>query len=906
MTAGRAARRRTPRRPAHPAPGAAPHPPLRAPSHGRRLAPRAMFRRNLGTGGQLMTWVWRRQVKRAALARRHLRHLGVDGAPFAAAAALRPGAVAASEVRTESFVFGTRLTRVTRLLRDRDRDRALARVAETVNDWAGGTRIGESVPDVQPALGAADAADERRRHRRLATAGIAATRRSSRPRRPACGATATAWSGSTRWPARPATSRSPAGCARPSRTSTTSCRPARSRRSSAWARSSAASARPTRGGAARRPRHAAAAASARRDPSDARERAAGRRRRPPVDPDRTRGRSDEGAARRRSTTWQGEGADIGRAVVVRTFGSAPRPEGAVLLCTPPTAGSRARSAAAASRARRPRRSSRPARDGHARVIRYGISDEQAWDVGLACGGTIDVLVEPAVPAAAVAGGRGRTGPAGMARRSSRHSPADAPPADVRPAHAGRRGAAASRSSSSTTTAASRARSATPALDAAARRRAAADALLRGTVADGRARRSVAVRRGVPGPAAARRRRRRRGRPLARPPRPRSSASRRSSSTAGRRSRRRSASPDVDRLIVGWPDEVADEIGLGPNDAVAVLTHDVKFDEPAIVEALRRGCRYVGAVGQPQDAGRPARAAARGGGDGGLRAAGRSAWTWWPNPAETALRSWPRSSPSAPAETALAIMAEIVANRYGGDRSADAREGRRGGQVNVAAIVLAAGASGAVRRRRRLSRSSRAGRSSARPRRRRGRPGSTTSSSSSATTRAGDRGRDRLAVASGASAIRTRARPVELAPGRAVGGRLDPPVKARRHRPRRPAAGAGRRDPGPRRAPARRPATGRSSSRGTPTVAARTRCCCGATAFELVEEASGDRGLGPILAAASGARPRGAGRPARTRTSTRRADLAQSSRPPGPSGSAPTASRSTASARSPTARTSTPR
>jgi uncharacterized protein with von Willebrand factor type A (vWA) domain len=47
-------------------------------------------------------------------------------------------------VRTESFVFGTRLTRVTRLLRDRDRDRALLRVSEAVTDWAGGTRIGES------------------------------------------------------------------------------------------------------------------------------------------------------------------------------------------------------------------------------------------------------------------------------------------------------------------------------------------------------------------------------------------------------------------------------------------------------------------------------------------------------------------------------------------------------------------------------------------------------------------------------------------------------------------------------------------------------------------------------------------------------------------------------------------
>jgi hypothetical protein len=54
---------------------------------------------------------------------------------------------AANAVRVESFVFGTRLTRVTRLLRDRDRDRALSRVADAVTDWAGGTRIGESFRD---------------------------------------------------------------------------------------------------------------------------------------------------------------------------------------------------------------------------------------------------------------------------------------------------------------------------------------------------------------------------------------------------------------------------------------------------------------------------------------------------------------------------------------------------------------------------------------------------------------------------------------------------------------------------------------------------------------------------------------------------------------------------------------
>ena len=113
-------------------------------SHGRRLAPRAMFRRNLGTGGQLMSWVWRRPIKEprslvvlcdiSGSMERHSRLL----LRFIQALS------AASEVRAESFVFGTRLTRVTRLLRDRDRDRALARVSDSVNDWAGGTRIGES------------------------------------------------------------------------------------------------------------------------------------------------------------------------------------------------------------------------------------------------------------------------------------------------------------------------------------------------------------------------------------------------------------------------------------------------------------------------------------------------------------------------------------------------------------------------------------------------------------------------------------------------------------------------------------------------------------------------------------------------------------------------------------------
>ena len=49
---------------------------------------------------------------------------------------------ATNQVRTESFVFGTRLTRVTRLLRERDRDAALPQAADPLRHGAGGPRTG--------------------------------------------------------------------------------------------------------------------------------------------------------------------------------------------------------------------------------------------------------------------------------------------------------------------------------------------------------------------------------------------------------------------------------------------------------------------------------------------------------------------------------------------------------------------------------------------------------------------------------------------------------------------------------------------------------------------------------------------------------------------------------------------
>jgi xanthine dehydrogenase accessory factor len=343
--------------------------------------------------------------------------------------------------------------------------------------------------------------------------------------------------------------------------------------------------------------------------------------------------------------WQAEGAEIGRAVVVRTFGSAPRPEGAVLLTTRDgrIAGSVSGGCvegAAAEEIERARAT------GNARVIRYGISDEQAWDVGLACGGTIDVLVEPvlAAPVATAAADAARDRGAAVVTPL----PDDAPPSEFG-AHEPGEGAPPVRKLVVHDDGRLEGTLGSAALDTALVGMA-EEVLNRGT--------SRTIELG--------------GRQLfveAFPVRPRvvvvGAVQAAMSLVAFARElgwatvvvdgraafATRERFPDVDRLVVGWPDEVADEIGLGPNDAVAVLTHDVKFDEPAIVEALRRGCRYVGAVGSRKtQADRRARLLAAGVSESdldrlrgpiGLDLGGR-----------------------APAETGLAIVAEIVAARYG--------------------------------------------------------------------------------------------------------------------------------------------------------------------------------------------------------------------------------------------------
>jgi xanthine dehydrogenase accessory factor len=335
--------------------------------------------------------------------------------------------------------------------------------------------------------------------------------------------------------------------------------------------------------------------------------------------------------------WRAEGLGVGRAVVVRTFGSAPRGEGAVLLVSEDgrmigSVSGGCVEGAAAEEVMTARKT------GRSRVIRYGISDDQAWDVGLACGGTIDVLVEPEVRAAVVDAARA------LGTTAVTPLPQPVPPPEVGPFPAGAGEPPASPSIVGQLGAEG---TGLPpeVLDAA--RDARESGLSRVLVREDRSwfleafprpPRLVAVgatevTRQLVGFARA----------LgyvtvvvdARP----------AFATPER-------FPDVDRLIVAWPDEAFDELGLGSGDAVAVLSHDPKFDEPAIVEAFRRGARYVGAVGSRKsqaarrerllDAGLAPQDLARLRGPIGLDLGGRE-----------------------PVETALAIMAEIVAARRGG-------------------------------------------------------------------------------------------------------------------------------------------------------------------------------------------------------------------------------------------------
>ncbi len=55
-------------------------------------------------------------------------------------------------------------------------------------------------------------------------------------------------------------------------------------------------------------------------------------------------------------------------------------------------------------------------------------------------------------------------------------------------------------------------------------------------------------------------------------------------------------PSADELLVGWPEDVLAQVRPDAHTAIVVLTHDDKFDEPALIGALATEAFYIGALG----------------------------------------------------------------------------------------------------------------------------------------------------------------------------------------------------------------------------------------------------------------------------------------------------------------------
>lgn len=113
-------------------------------------------------------------------------------------------------------------------------------------------------------------------------------------------------------------------------------------------------------------------------------------------------------------------------------------------------------------------------------------------------------------------------------------------------------------------------------------------------------------------------------------------------------------PMADEVVVDWPHRLLERVGdsLGPRDAVAVLTHDPKFDVPAIGAALATEVGYIGVMGSRTTHARRLERLAEVGID---------------KPADLERIMSPIGldiGARSPEETAISICAEIIARRTG--------------------------------------------------------------------------------------------------------------------------------------------------------------------------------------------------------------------------------------------------
>lgn len=304
---------------------------------------------------------------------------------------------------------------------------------------------------------------------------------------------------------------------------------------------------------------------------------------------------------------------VGRAVVTGTWGSAPRLAGATLLATADAqlAGSVSGGCVEGAVVEA---IGEAIRSGVPRLLRFDVSHERAWEVGLACGGSVEILVEPAVRDDVLAAARS---PGGVVVPSIISGEVlGAPDPSTRTAVREEAALALAAGASRVVTVGER----RVFLEVFPQPR---TLLLIGaghlsellvTLAKPLGYRTV----------------------VADPREPFLSPER---------------FPGADLLLPMWPAEAFAEAGVDEATAVCVLSHDPKFDEPALELALRSRAGYIGAIGSRKtQAERRAK----------LLAAGFTE-------AEVARIHGPIGldlGGRQPAEIALAILAEITRERYG--------------------------------------------------------------------------------------------------------------------------------------------------------------------------------------------------------------------------------------------------
>ena len=325
------------------------------------------------------------------------------------------------------------------------------------------------------------------------------------------------------------------------------------------------------------------------------------------------------------------GKPFGRAVVTSVWGSAPRPEGSSMLASldgmiaGSVSGGCVESATALE-------IEAAIRGGAPRLVTFGVSDERAWEVGLACGGTIKVFVEPEINPQVLQAARGSGGEvvasiiagAGLGKsvRLVENGEIDGKLPVQLPLDVLRKAAL---------TALGREASASKEFDTEG------GPLTIFLEVFPRQPRLIMFGAGQIAVALV---------PFAK------ALGYKTIVADGRKTFLDAQRfPSADELILAWPQEAFERIGLDSTCYICLLSHDPKFDEPALQIALRSPAAYIGAIGSKKtQAARRER----------LRELGLTEEQIGRLHGPIGLDIGGRQ----PAETALAILAEMTAVRYG--------------------------------------------------------------------------------------------------------------------------------------------------------------------------------------------------------------------------------------------------